>query len=170
MYNRKIPRANIIAPINVILPVAIPPNATPIAIPSGILWIVIAYNNNAFLFLLPLIILSKKLSDNKTNKPPITKPILGNNHSFFPNSLHKIIAGKIREKNDAANITPEEKPKTIVNILSFIFLKKHTDSAPSAVTNHVNVAANNAWIIGFKLENQYKKNTSLYSMFFSYSC
>lgn len=77
-----IPRANIIAPINVILPVAIPPNATPIAIPSGILWIVIADNNNAFLFLLPLIILSKKLSDNKTNKPPITKPILGNNHSF----------------------------------------------------------------------------------------
>ena len=69
---------------------AIPPKATPTAIPSGMLWIVIADIKSILLFkdveLFKLFfafnILSKKPSDINTNIPPSTKASAGSNQAM----------------------------------------------------------------------------------------
>ena len=87
-----IPSASINAPIAVTpgILLVIPPNATPIAKPSGILWIVIAETKSITLFnefeFLRLFLffkaLSKNLSDINTKNPPIIKPIAGSTQAM----------------------------------------------------------------------------------------
>lgn len=141
-------------------PLATPPKATPIAIPSGILWTVIAAINNIHLFndaISPLFfllkVLSKNLSDTKTNIPPNAKPIVGNIHSMYPNSSDSSNAGASKDQNDAAIITPALNPSIVANIFLFISLKKQTTKAPIAVIPHVNIVAITVWKIGFIFSN-----------------
>lgn len=65
------------------------------------------------------------------------------------------MAGDNNDQKDAAIITPALKPKMVFNTFRLTSLKKHTVSEPSAVMPHVNIVANNAWIAGFKLSNQF---------------
>ena len=117
--------------------------------PSGILWIVIAEINNMHLLsesapvspFLFLSTLSRNLSENSTNNPPIVKPIVGGNHTMYPSSEERSIEGASKDQNEAAIITPALKPKTVFNTFLLTSLKKQTMSAPKAVIPHVNVVA-----------------------------
>ena len=60
---------------------------------------------------------------------------------MYPSSLESSIAGDSNDQNEAASITPALNPKIVFNTFLFIFLKKHTIRAPSAVTPHVKVVA-----------------------------
>lgn len=88
--------------------------------------------------------LSKNLSANRTNNPPVINPVAGNNHTIYSSSEDKSIEGVSKDQKDAAIITPALNPKIIFSIFLFTFLKKHTISAPNAVIPQVNVAAINA--------------------------
>ena len=88
--------------------------------------------------------LSKNLSENNTNKPPVINPIVGNSHAMYPSYSDNSIEGDSNDQNDAAVITPALKPKIVLNTFLFIFLKKHTVRAPKAVIPHVNIVAINA--------------------------
>jgi len=123
-----------------------------IAIPSGILCIVIAEIKSILLFkdselLSPFLffnVLSKNLSDNRTNMPPTANPAAGSTHSMYPSSPDKSIAGASKDQNEAAIITPALKPKIVFNTFLFTCLKKQTTRAPNAVIPHVNNVAINA--------------------------
>ena len=133
-----------------------------IAIPSGILCIVIAEINSILLFndselfnpFLFFNVLSRNLSDNRTNMPPIAKPAAGSTHSMYPSSPDKSIAGASKDQNEAAIITPALKPKIVLSTFLLTCLKKQTTNAPNAVIPHVNIVANNVCNTGSKLSNQ----------------
>lgn len=168
-----IPKASITAPIKGTPRLVILPNATPIARPSGILWIVIALTNNILLFnesffiflFFFKIILSKNLSDKSTNKPPITKPKAGNNHFMYPNFSDNSSEGIINDQKDAAIIIPAENPSTVSSTFLLIFLKKKTVKAPNTVIPHVNNPAINALSIVFKLLNQINLFTPIFYIY-----
>ena len=85
--------------------------------------------------------LSKNLSENKTNNPPIIKPSAGITHGIYPSSTDLSIAGDKSDQKDAAIITPALKPKIVFKTFLFKSLKKQTVKAPKAVIPHVNVVA-----------------------------
>ena len=60
---------------------------------------------------------------------------------MYPSSKDKSIAGASKDQKEAAIITPALNPKIELNTFGFIFLKKQTISAPSAVTPQVKVVA-----------------------------
>ena len=71
------------------------------------------------------------------------------------NVSQKLIAGLIRENEEAASITPPAK----LNIISIKFLltllKKKTTEAPSIVINQVKIPAKKAAKIGFILPKKF---------------
>ena len=99
--------------------------------------------------------LSKNLSDNNTNSPPIINPRVGNSHCMQPNSKDNSIDGESNDQKDAAIITPALKPKIVFNTFLFTCLKKQTTSDPNAVTPQVNIVAMKACIMGLKFSNQF---------------
>lgn len=108
-----------------------------------------------FILLLPFNTLSKNLSDKSTNKPPIIKPKVGNNHTMYPKDSDKSRAGAINDQKDAAIIIPAEKPSTVSRTFLLIDLKKKTVKAPRDVTNQVNKHAIKACMTGLILPNQF---------------
>ena len=81
--------------------------------------------------------LSRNLSDNSTNKLPIINPVAGNNHTMYPSSVDKSIAGESKDQNEAAIITPALKPKIVFKTFLFTSLKKQTTREPRAVIAQV---------------------------------
>ena len=99
-----------------------PANPTPVAIPSGILWRMIAIMIIRFEFLLFLFIF--KSSDSIMNIPS-NIPNTGGNQFLLIS-----IDGFIRERKDATNITPAEKPKASFINFWFSFFIKYILSVP----------------------------------------
>ena len=132
-----IPKANIIAAINIegSLTVNKLANATPIAIPSGILCKVIAENINIDL-LLDLIFLFdnnlfKKMSAKIINSPPKRNPIDTTNQLIISSSFALSIAGFNNEKKLLEIIIPAPKAKKQSNIFFDTFLNNSTVQEPN---------------------------------------
>jgi hypothetical protein len=109
--------ANAKAEVGVEIDVSVDAKATPIAIPSGILWIVIESINIIFLLIdLCLIFLLNILSARYNNIIPKIKPSDKVNAIFKFNLIDCSIAGLISEKNDAESIIPADKASIDFNI------------------------------------------------------
>ncbi len=136
----------------VVIEVRVEAKATPIAIPSGILWIVIESINIIFLLIdLCLIFLSNSLSAKYNSVVPKNKPIDRVNGMFKFNLVDCSIAGLIKEKKDAESIIPADKASIDFKIFWFIFLKKNTSADPKEVIVKVNKVAIIVCNKGFKL-------------------
>ena len=82
------------------------------------------------------------LSENHINTAPKTKPINTTIYDgIFSVFSARSIAGCNSDQNDAAIITPAEKPNIKFNKLCLGALKKTTIAAPSAVRPHVDIVA-----------------------------
>ena len=68
-----------------------------------------------------------------SNNPPDMNPNDIVTHGIIFRDSHVSIAGDKSEKNEAAIITPAANPSMASIIVLFIFLKKKTKLAPSAV-------------------------------------
>lgn len=147
-----IPMASAKAEAGVVIDVSIDANATPIAIPSGILWIVIDNINIMSLLIdLCLIFLLNNMSAKYNREVPKDNPIDKVNGMFKFNLLDCSIAGFINEKNDAESIIPADKANIDFNILWLTFLKKNTSADPKEVIVKVNKVAIIVCNKGFKL-------------------
>lgn len=144
--------ANAKAEAVVVIDVSVEANATPMAIPSGILCIVIERINIIFLLTdLCLIFLLNNLSAKYNNIVPRINPIDKVSGAFRFNLVDCSIAGLIREKNDAESIIPADKANIDFKILLFTFLKKNTNADPKDVIEKVNKVAIIVCNKGFKL-------------------
>ena len=109
------------------------------AIPSGILWRVIANPSILFFLIFPFrlflfIDFSKIESVKSKNAVPNIIPIVAGIHPIFPCSLPISIAGIIKDQIEAANITPAANPLKIFWSFGLIsFLKKKTTPEPKVV-------------------------------------
>lgn len=148
-----IPTASIIAATAPTpLPPASAPNATPTAIPSGILWIVTAAHITAHLRFLVLsenmFSFSVTISVTIIRNPPSTNPEVSTSHArFTPVSS----AGIKSEKNVEASIIPAALLIINENAPLPTLLQKKTGNAPRAVKAQVNVVAISACCQPYKL-------------------
>ena len=139
-----IPTASTIAPAIVILafPIKAPANTTPVAIPSGILWIVTAntnfvvflkFDSNPSAFSVSKCWCGTSVSKINKNTIPDIKPTATGTHANFPAVISN--AGINNDHIDAAIITPAAKP--INNFWTFLFISffliKNTNPEPNVV-------------------------------------
>ena len=103
-------------------------SATPTAMPSGMLWMLIARNIKLFCFSGTILSIANK------KRNPASKPILAGIQESWFKCAELLIAGINKDHIDAASIIPAEKPviKECVFLLMW-FVEKNTRPAPRVV-------------------------------------
>ena len=126
---------------------AAPANASPTAMPSGMLCSVTANTSMVVLrqcdgrpsgVSLPMCRCGRMRSNTNKKSAPIAKPPATGQMTFLPSASNCSMAGKSNEKTAAAVMTPAANPKKICCVFcDMSFRKKNTVAAPSTVARQV---------------------------------
>jgi hypothetical protein len=159
-----------------VMPSPTAPKATPTAIPSGMLWSVMADTRSTLLrhvvwrpsasdIFIPGWRWGSTRSKLRKKKPPARNPMTGGTQTGSEPAAESSIAGAKSDQKLAAIMTPAAKPSIESRSLRGTFLVPNTKDAPAAVIPQVNIVAKSACKTGDRPAKAPTTKTSLPSRF-----